>query len=1150
MWKMPRSFNLLENQEIINLMFYKSMQKNREMKHPKMFSASCRRLSVIGICLLVWMMLTSPLVFGQQNGKLISLKLDKVTVLDAIKEINRLNGNSVSYKREELEKEVRQVSLELKDVQVIKAVEAVLQGTRLVAIAQGEIILIVPRKDDVGLKSLRVKGFVYDQNKDVLPGVTVKVAGIPLGTSTNTMGWFAIDLPMQEGKLEFSFVGYKKKVVNFTATTDTLRVMMEEDFQQVDEVVVTGIFNKPKESFTGAVTAITKEDLKTNFSRNLIQTLANIDASLLIVQNNTMGSDPNTLPEIQLRGASTMLDLSDLESQTRHPEYNQPLFIMDGFEVDLERVMDLNQNDIENITILKDASATSLYGSRGANGVIVITTTLATAGALTVSYEGRLNLQIPDLSTYDNLMTASEKFEMEKIYGVWDNLESYLPNGETYQEAYDEIEAAIAAGRNYDWLKVPTRTGVGQYHSLRFMGNQENWNYMLSLSYEDVKGVMKESERKNFNGTMQLGYRKDKWNIRQSLSVGFNRNQDSPYGRFSDYVQMNRYWEPYDESGKPVDYFYHPSASYGPIDNPLYDHAVGVWNKSKYMNLRSNTAIDFAINQNLKAQATFGLNFKNTRYDGFTPPEHKNFEYVTEVERKGSYGRREGEETMWQMRLMLNYNNIFSEKHMVTLGVNGELSETISDEVNWVATGFISSNVSHPGMSMSYPSSGGTNGSESTVRRASLIATANYYYDQRYFVDFSINYNGGSSYGKNSRFQYFYSVGAGWMVNNEMFVKEHLPFINEMRFRYSFGVTGNMFASPEVSMEVFKRNSSNVYLGGIAWTLGQFANPDLEQQNTYQHNVGLDLKLFNSRVTGSLNYYNYLTNNTLTEMGLPISHGFERIMGNVGKIRNEGWDGNVDVLLYRNTEKKVSWRLFTSFSKRKNTVVQLSEGYKKRIEGYKKGMSNSTDILKYREGYSLDAIYGLRTVGVDPTSGQRVFLKADGVTTTLKQDSDDLVYLGNLQPKLNGTFGTSFYYGGFSMTIGFGMKWGGKAVNFTELAKGENATTTFNMDRRMMKHSWQQVGDQARYKNKHGDYAGLSTFTCDAFVCKDNVFSCNNINLSYSFSQNWFKRATGLESLSISASLSDIFYFSTIERERGTAYPFSVNPNFSISCTF
>ena len=167
-------------------------------------------------------------------------------------------------------------------------------------------------------------------------------------------------------------------------------------------------------------------------------------------------------------------------------------------------------------------------------------------------------------------------------------------------------------------------------------------------------------------------------------------------------------------------------------------------------------------------------------------------------------------------------------------------------------------------------------------------------------------------------------------------------------------------------------------------------------------------------------------------MNLPISHGFERIMGNVGKIRNEGWDGNVGVQLYRDTEKRINWHLFASFSRRKNTLVKLSEGYKKRVSGYNAGMSNQEDILKYREGYSLDAIYGLRTVGVDPTSGQRIFLKADGVTTTLEQDSDDLVYLGDRQPKLNGTFGTSFYYGGFSVTVGFGVKWGGKAVNFTE----------------------------------------------------------------------------------------------------------------------
>lgn len=1087
-------------------------------------------------------------VMSQQK---LSMNLGETSIKTVFEEIRKQTNKIVIYNDDRLALS-KKVTADFKDMELGQLLDQVLAGSGLTYKFVDDYIVLIPVTKAVldEKKSVRVKGWVHDKNKEPIAGVTVRLVGVSLGTATNAKGWFAIDLPVTMGKLEFSFVGYKKKQIDFTEKTDTLKIVMEEDFQQVQEVVVTGIFNKPKESFTGAITAITKEDLKANFSRNLIQTLANIDASLLIVQNNEMGSDPNTLPEIQLRGASTMLDISDLENQKKRPEYNQPLFIMDGFEVDLERVMDLNQNDIENITILKDASATSLYGSRGANGVIVITTTLANAGALTVSYEGRLNLQIPDFSTYDNLMTAAEKFETEKLYGVWDNLNSSLPSGQKIEDAYKELETAIAGGLNYNWLKVPTRTGVGQNHILRFMGSQENWNYMLSLSYDDTQGAMKKSDRKNFNGTMQLGYRKNKWNVRQGFSIGINKSQDSPYGQFSYYVQMNRYWKPYDENGKPVDYFYHPNSTYGGIDNPLYDYAVGKWNKTKYTNLRSNTVVDFTISQNLKASATLGLNRKSKTSDTFTPPEHKFFQNVTEVEKKGSFARRESEETMWQVRLALNYNNIFSEKHMLTVGVSAELSETVSDDVDWSATGYISSNVSHPGMSMSYPSTGGTSGSESTVRRASLIASANYYYDQRYFMDLSINYNGASSFGENNRFQYFYSLGAGWVVSNEVFVKEYLPFINEMRLRYSFGVTGNMFVSPEKSLEVFNRNSSYTYLGGIGWTLNQFANPELEQQNTYQHNAGLDLRLFNSRVNISLNYYNFLTNNTLTDMNLPISHGFDRIAGNVGKIRNEGLDGNVSVGLYRDIEKRLNWTLNASFSKRKNTVVKLSEGFKERIGMHNRSMSTNTDIMKYREGYSLEAIYGLRTVGVDPTSGQRVFLKQDGVTTTLDQSADDLVYLGDRQPKLNGTFSTSFYYGGFSMTIGFGVKWGGKAVNQTEMSKGENAGLTYNLDRRMTKYSWKQVGDQARYKSKYGDNGNLSTFICDAFIHKDNVFSCNNINLSYSFSQDWFKRVTGLQSLSISASLSDIFYFSTIERERGTSYPFSINPNFSISCTF
>lgn len=1070
------------------------------------------------------------------------MSLGETSIKTVFEEIRRQTNKIVIYNDDRLA--LRQkVKADFKDMELSAVLDRILAGSGMTYKFVDDYIVITPAagvaRDSV--KSVRVKGWVYDENKEILPGVTVKVVGVPLGTSTNAKGWFAIDLPIQKGKLEFSFVGYKKKQIDFSEKTDTLRIVMEEDLQQVEEVVVTGIFNKPKESFTGAVTAITKEDIKMNYSRNILQTLANIDPSLRIIQNNEAGSNPNVLPEIQLRGSSTMLDYADLEMQRKRPEYNQPLFIMDGFEVDLERVQDLNENEIENVTILKDASATSLYGSRGANGVIVITTTLAKAGRLSVMYEGRVNLEIPDFSTYDNLMTAKEKFEIEKEYGVWDN--TLL-----YQEMYDQITDAVDRGVNFNWLKVPTRTGVGQTHILRFMGGQEAWTYSIDLSYRDVQGAMKESDRKNFNGTMNIGYQMKKWNVRQSLSVGINRNQDSPYGDFSNFVVMNRYWEPFDENGKPVEYYYHPTSMLYPMNNPIYDKEVGVWNKSKYTNLRSNTQVRFDIMPNLQSSITFGVNNKTTTSDMFYPPNHKNFNQITDIKHKGSFTRGERESTEWQLRGMLNYANTFADKHMLTVGASAEISELVEDYVNWTTEGFTTSNVSHPGMSMGYPTTRGTMGTKNKSRRVSTSVSVNYYLDQRYFMDASITYNGSSSFGKNSRFSPYYSIGGGWLVSNESFMQNNLPFINNLRLRYSVGITGNMAFAPEISMEIFKRGDYT-YLGGIGWKLSSFANPDLKQQNTIQHNVGFDLGLFYNRVTVMFNYYSKMTNNTLTDINLPASHGFPIVKGNVGKIRNEGYEWYVTCNLYTNTSKKMKWLVSANFSRNKNTIVKLSEGFKERMFYQFKYMSTAIDYAKYKEGHSLDAIYGLRTVGIDPTSGQRVFLKKDGVTTTLEQNADDLVALGDRQPKVNGTISTSFTWNGFSLIVGFGVRWGGKQLNTTELNRGENVFLIQNLDRRILKYGWFKSGDQARYKNQSKDYSRIMTYACDAFVHKDNVFSCNNINVSYRFTQDWLKRM-GIENLSVSTSLSDIFYISTIERERGINYPFSINPNFSISCTF
>ena len=1096
--------------------------------------------------LALFMLLGFCSVHAASHGQeaVVDLRMSGATLSEVFQQIERQTDYMFVYKIEDV-RAVDRVDVNVSHAMVKDVLASCLQGTGLVYVFRDNVI-VIQREDDEkpeAQKAFTAKGWVYDEKKLPMPGVTVRVVGTSVGTATNEKGWFSIDLPINKGKLEFSFVGYKKQQVEFTEKTDTLRITMEEESLDIDEVVVTGIFNKPKESFTGAVTAVSREDIKVNYSRNIIQTLANIDPSLRIQQNNEMGSDPNTLPRLTLRGTSTLLTVEELQTQANGiPDYNSPLFIMDGFEVELERVMDMNENEIESITILKDAAATSMYGARGANGVIVIETSrYATSGNLRVMYEGRVNVQVPALSTYDNLMTASEKFEYEKEIGVWDS--------ESWAAFYQEIEQAIADGVNYDWLKVPTRTGVGQTHILSLTGGNEAWNYAMDVNYQSILGVMKGSDRKNFNGTISLGYRKGKWNIRQSLSVGINTNRNSPYGDFSNYALMNRYWEPYDENGEPVDYYYHPAYSYNQIYNPLYDVQMGVWNKTRYVNLRSQTRVRFDIMEGFYAEATFGISDRMTKGENYYPPEHRNFASQTELDQKGSYTRSDMEYSDWQLRGMLNYTKTFKEKHMFTAGVSAEISETESDNVSWTATGFAAGNIDHPGMAMGYRENSHPYGDNTKSRRASFIITANYYYDARFFADASLTYNGASSFGKNSRFSPFYSVGAGWLMSNEHFLADNLPFITELRLRYSVGIAGNSALQPYEYMEVFNRDAQNLYLDGVVWTLGNFANPNLKQQNTLQHNVGVDLELFDGRFRLTFNYYNKLTNNLLEDINLPISHGFDLVRGNVGKMRNEGFEWYAYLALMK--KENFTWSINFNANRNKETIVELSEGYKDAIAAQFKEMSTVASIMKYQEGKPTSGIYGLRTVGIDPTSGQRVFLKADGVTTTLEQTPDDLVYLGDSEPKVTSTISTALMWKNFSVVVGFGIRWGGKQINQTELSKGENVNLAYNLDKRVSEYGWKHIGDQARYKSQWGETSrSISTFICDDFVHKDNVFSCNNINLQYRFPSDWLRRKIGLESLSISTSLSDIFWFSTIKRERGTDYPFSINPNFSISCTF
>lgn len=1095
---------------------------------------TCLIMKLIVLLLFVTTLHLSASVYSQEAR--VTVHLQNASFGDVVKTLENLTNYTFLYRDHQVA-QIKNLNLQYDETDIKVILDVCLKGSGLTYRLVDNTIVIQQAqtvKTD-SIAKITVKGIVKDEKGESLPGVTIRVKGTTIGFVSNAKGEFDFDLPKRDSlELIFSFVGFKRQTVHVKNDMKPLTVVMVEDQQTVDEVVVTGIFNKPKESFTGAVTSVTKEELRANFSRNLLQTLANLDPALRIVQNNEQGSNPNALPEIQLRGASTLVDINDLQTSAR-AELNLPLFILDDFEVTLQRVMDLNEDDIANITILKDANATSLYGSRGANGVVVITSTRPEAGRLKVSYRGTLRLELVDLSTYD-LLNAREKLDLEHRLGVWDY----------YADAYEELKNKTDAGEDHDWLSIPTRDGIGQNHVLSVMGGDDTWRFAANLSYDEKIGVMKGSDRKNFNGSLHISYNTKKFIINEVITVGANNNSDSPYGTFSTYVTMNPYWNPYGEDGKPVYSYAHPLSPIFPIRNPMYDAEIGCWNKTKYTNVRNSISLRYNILDNFYVTGSFGLTRQLQNKDMFTPPSHEQF-LGKELDQKGRFDRYEKEENQWQGRFSINYTNTFNDKHMLTLNTMAEVEEKNTDVVRWSASGFINDDVDHPSMALGYPSGNYPNGENTKSRRVSWLFSGNYYYDMRYFLDFTYRVDGSSSFGKESRFAPFFSVGGGWTVSNESFMKNNVAWVSLLRLRASYGVSGNMGFTPDQAMTVYHISTTDSYLSGLGAWITAFGNPALKWQNTYQYNIGLDFNLLNSRLQFQFNYYNKETNNTVSEMLLPISHGFENCKANIGTIRNEGYELNVTATLIQ--KRDLTWNVTGRFSRNKNTVVKLSEGFKESIKYDNNSMSSAEIRYRYQEGRSMDAIYGIRTIGIDPVTGRRMFLTKDG-KMTFQQNLTDMVYLGDRQPKINGSLSTSLSYKGLALNVGFGIRLGGKQLNNTLLVKTENASILQNLDKRVLANCWQEPGDNVRYKVLSTSNDRDHTNACDAFVQKDNVFECTNINLNYSFPHTFVKRYIGLESLSLGVELSDIFYISTIKRERGTSYPFSRNPNFTISCSF
>ena len=1084
------------------------------------------RMMKLCTCLLLCSVMSISANVRAQHARM-SLELKGVTLEEVIWALEKKSDITFFYNVTDVAGS-NKVDAVFKDAPLEKILNDVLRGTNLSYEIQGKVVVIKrylssPVSDS--LKSVTINGVVKDSHGNGLPGVTVVLKGTTTGVATANDGDFSITIPKRDSVvLVFSFVGMTTKEVVWKGEK-TLNVVLLDEVSEMEEVVITGIFTRKAESFTGAATTFKQADLKRMGNQNILQSLKNMDPSFMVMENVDFGSDPNRTPDIQVRGASSLPNVKgEYESNP-----NQPLFILDGFEATVEKVFDLDMNRVASVTLLKDAAAKAIYGSRAANGVVVIETIQPEKGKLKVSYSGDLNITTPDLSSYD-LCNAKEKLQVEWESGRY---KAYYPIDEQFSlEQYNAIEREIARGVNTYWLAKPLRTGVGHKHSLYLEGGDDYLRYGVDLSYNKVAGVMKESSRENVAGAITLSYRYNKMIFRNVLSVAFNRADDSPYGSFSEYTKLNPYWSPKDENGnlKRVlgtfqrSYWQTASVYY----NPLYNATLGTKNFSKYTEITNNFYMEWQMHKDLKFIGRFGYTQKQDSREDFYPGNHTKFADWTgdNYFKRGSYYIKDGTSKTLKLDATLNYSKQW-DKHLLFANLNWNLQQDSYDYHGMEAWGFLNDKVDHVAFAKQYAENGSPSGDETTTREIGLVGAINYSYDNRYLADLSYRLSGSSVYGSDNRWGGFWSAGIGWNMHYESFMSGQ-EWLKQLKLRASVGYTGSQNFNPYQAMATYKYFTNAEYDNIVGAYLMGMANDKLKWQRTQDINIGVDAQFFGS-LTFRFDYYVSNTDNLLVDFDLSGSTGFNTFKENLGEVQNKGFDATLN------------WRVYN-----KNKIVKISDALTHSNEAQNDDDVNpSKPFTRFEEGQSTSAIWAVRSLGIDPETGDELFLNRKG-EKTYEWNINDQVVCGESNPKFQGNFGFNTEYMGFSLNCSFSYKVGGDYYNQTLVDRVENVDIQYNLDRRVFSGTWKNPGDVTFFKRI--TETPTTTRPTDRFVERQNELSLASLNLGYDFKHlNISKFA---ERLKLAFYMTDVFRVSSVKTERGLEYPFARTFSFSLQATF
>lgn len=1006
----------------------------------------------------------SATAYSQKNA--ITLSLHDVSLEQAFQALRQQSGYLFLYNNEKLAGVNKKISLRIKDASIEQAMDSCLSGLPLSYKIIDKTIIIMPAPAGTINTRLqpveqsvdkRVTGVVMDSaTGQPLAGVTIKVQGESMGTVTDSRGRFSLEVP-DGAVLEISYLGYVPQAVS-TKQTDAFQIALSAASTGLNQLVVVGYGVQKKKDMTGAVSSIKGADVNKQAITNPVQALTGLAAGVQTLQNS---GAPGSSLSVIVRGDNSLLG------------GNEPLYVVDGFPY-VGSLNNINPNDIQSIEILKDASATAIYGSRGSNGVVMITTKKGRAGKTIIEYDGYYGLQ--QVNKKLDLLNAKEFATLANVRAAGDGLAPYF--------SPDQISSF---GQGTDWQDEIFRTAPIQNHSLSISGGNDKTVFSLSGNYIEQQGIIIGSEYYQGQLKADLSHKiSDNWKIdfngifARTVNNQLNSdNQERGLGVLSGALVAPPTLPVKNEDGSYTNLRAYP---FSPdiLENPVA-MALETEQRSGNNAFLSNLVLNGNITADLVFHTSLGLQYNLTRGDHYSPT-------LFQQSANGTASISYGEQTHLVNENLLTYTKQFGTAHRLVL-LGGLTSEQTVSQGDVASSKGFSNDILQNNSLQSGTIPGTPTSSYSKYTILSWLGRVNYAYKDRYLLTASIRADGSSRFGESRKWGYFPSFAAAWRVSEEDFWASLRGVIGDFKLRGSWGETGNTAVSPYQSLSVLSSMSTvfddNLYVGFAPGTTKP--NPDLKWETTRQLDFGADILLFKDRVSLTVDYYHKVTDDLLASVPLPPSSGYSRQAANIGSVENKGFETALNAHII--SQGAFRWDLGGTLTINRNKVRSLAEG----ADIFGATMGNNLPAMSLvRVGQPIGVFYGYVEDGLTAEGNiQYKDLDNDGEINT-----NDRKIIGNPNPKFILGVNSSLSYGNFDLSVIINSIQGNDilAYNLSSIANGFYFGE--NQLKDVMGNYW-----TAETHDAQASYPKVSSATrylgSDRYIQDGSFVRLRNIQLSY-----------------------------------------------------